>query len=722
MANGGKGPAAVAGGVSALLTRLLGSLRRQAEADRIRWVLWLPVALGAGVGLYFALPAEPDWAWTSCAAVLAVILCICSLMIPHGGLRMILALLTAFSLGFTVAKLRTEAVAAPVLTRQIGPVGLTGRIDFVQQHGKGARLLLSHLLLRRLPPESTPAAVRVSVRSQADRLMPGQWVRLTVVLMPPPGPAAPGGYDFGREAYYQRIGGVGYAYGGAKPIKPVTVAGWGDRLALAIDTLRWRITQRIQAVLPGSTGGIASALITGDRGAISQEDEQALRDAGLAHVLAIAGLHMALVGLGLFWTARALLAFVPALALRFPIKKWAALAALASATFYLIISGAATPATRAYIMLVAMLVAILFDRPALSMRSVAFAAAIILLLRPENIFEPGFQMSFSAVGSLVAVAEWEQKRRMRRTDEHGPRRFAGLRRYVRGIATTSLVGSLATAPFAVFHFDRATHYAVIGNLLAMPVMGFVAMPAAAISIMLMPFGLDAWPLRVLGWGIDAMLGVGRLVSGLPGAVSIISAWPIAMLALLSLGGLWLLVWRRPWRYAGVAPMALAVGLAIATPGPDLLVSRDGRTVAVRGGDGLLRFVRPPRDDYSAGEWLKRDGDERLWKAAVATADDGVRCDSLGCLARARGGTLVAVDERAEALAEDCANAAIVVSMVPARRLCVGPKLVIDGIGAARVGGYAVWLGDNIRIQTVEGERGLRPWSMRQSLSYRHGRL
>jgi len=236
------------------------------------------------------------------------------------------------------------------------------------------------------------------------------------------------------------------------------------------------------------------------------------------------------------------------------------------------------------------------------------------------------------------------------------------------------------------------------------------MPAAALSVFLMPFGLDAWPLRVMGWGIEAMLAVGRFVSGLPGAVSIMPAWPMPALVLLSLGGLWTLIWRRGWRWLGLMPMAAGVAIAMATPAPDLLVARDAVTVAVRGSDGLLRFVRPARDDYSAGEWLKRDGDERESDAAIATPDDGVRCDAYGCIAKARGGTLIAVPSRVDALAEDCARASIVVSAVPAQRFCNGTALVIDRIDIARNGGYAIWLGPPLRIETVEGERGQRPWS------------
>jgi competence protein ComEC len=531
--------------------------------------------------------------------------------------------------------------------------------------------------------------------------------------MPPPPPATPEGYDFGRDAYYDQIGGVGYAYGEPIALDPQSPPGWRDRFAKMVELMRWRVTQRIQDVLPGSTGGIAAALITGDRGAIAPDDEAALRDAGLAHVLAIAGLHMALVGLGLFWAIRALLALFPAIALNYPIKKWAALGALGGAAFYLLISGSATPASRAFIMLAMMLTSVLLDRPALSMRSLAFAATILLLMQPETLITPGFQMSFAAVSGLIAVAEWEAARRAKREDAGGWQSpyWRSLRRYMGGIATTSLVGSLATAPYAAFHFDRATHYAVLGNLLAMPVMGFIAMPAAALSVILMPFGLDWIPLHVMGWGIGIMLTIGRWVSALPGSISAVSARPVSALVLVSLGGLWIVIWRRGWRWLGLLPVVVGITIALVTTPPDILVGRDGETVAVRGHDGLLRLIRQPKDNYTASEWLKRDGDTREIAGTLGTRANGVRCDGDGCTAQAPAGALVAITRRIDALPDDCARAAVVISAVPVRKSCAGPKLVIDRFAVARSGAQAVWLnGKTARIETVQNERGDRPWS------------
>jgi competence protein ComEC len=677
--------------------------------ERERWPLWLPVAFGAGVGAYFAFPVEPQCAFVIALACWSAAAVLGAFVLSHFFPRICCIGCAAVLLGFCAAKARSEWVAAPVLLKRVGPVELDGRVETAQLHGRGVRAVIAPSFIAGLDKTELPRRVRVSVRRNGELLSPGAIVRLDAVLMPPPPPSAPGDYDFGRAAWFEGIGAVGYAFGSPQITTPAPPPDLWKRFALARQRLRFRISARIHAVLPGSTGSIASALITGDRGGISQSDEESLRDAGLAHVLAIAGLHMALVGLGLFWAVRALLALWPRVALTQPIKKWAALAALGGAGFYLAISGSATPATRAFTMLAMMLLAILFDRPAFSMRSLAFAAMILLVTQPETLIEPGFQMSFAAVASLIAVAEWEQ----RRTAARGARQrvsFAPVRHYLRGIAITSFVGSIATMPYAAFHFDRATHYAVLGNLLAMPIMGFVTMPMAALAVALMPVRLDFIPLHVMGWGIAAMLAVGRFVSHLPGAVTIVAAWPITALVLISFGGLWIVIWRIAWRWLGLAPAMIGIAMIFVARSPDLLIARDGQTVAIRAADGRLHFVGSIGDEYSASEWLKRDGDARLARESIAQAKDGLRCDALGCVARMPGGVRVAAVRRVDALREDCAYADVVISAVPTRALCRQPRLVIDRFDVTRHGAYAVWFGQKILVETVQQVRGLRPWS------------
>ncbi|MGH6879244.1 MAG: ComEC/Rec2 family competence protein [Rhizomicrobium sp.] len=685
------------------------SLGHALLGERERWALWLPVALGSGIGIYFALPFEPQRAFVLGLACWTFALIVAAIALDGSLVRAACLGLATLLIGLCIAKLRTESVAAPVIMHRIGPVELDARVESAQLHGRGTRAVLAPTFIDGIAARYTPRRVRVSMRRGGEILVPGAIVRLDAVLMPPPPPAAPGDYDFGRAAFYEGIGAVGYAFGSPERIAPAPPPDLSRRVGLALETLRFRMSARIHAVLPGSTGAIASALITGDRGGISEADEQALRDAGLAHVLAIAGLHMALVGFGLFWTVRALLALWPRVALTQPIKKWAALAALGGAAFYLVISGGATPALRAFTMLAMMLIAILFDRPALSMRSLGIAATILLFAAPESLIEPGFQMSFAAVASLIAVAEWEQRRAVNRAPEP-PRSFATLRRYMRGIAVTSFVGSVATMPYAAFHFDRATHYAVLGNLLAMPIMGFVTMPMAAVSVVLMPLGLDALPLHAMGWGIALMLAVGRFVSHLPGAVTIVAAWPMAALVLMSFGGLWIVIWRSVWRWLGLAPAAAGIALVLLARPPDILIARDGQTIAIRAADRKLHFVRQIADEYSASEWLKRDGDARLARDAMASEKERVRCDAFGCVARMPGGATVAAVLRPDALHEDCANAIVVISSLPLHGKCRGPKLVIDRFDVIRNGAYAIWLRGKIAVETVQQVRGNRPWS------------
>ncbi|MBU6298547.1 MAG: ComEC/Rec2 family competence protein [Alphaproteobacteria bacterium] len=676
----------------------------------MRWPLWLPAALAAGIGLYFALPFEPPL-WSAFAtAGITLIAATFSVATQRSALHIGLALVAAASLGFAAAKVRTEQVRAPILARPVGPVGIDARVIASERRGNGSRMVLQPVRIGHLKAEDAPALIRVSVRARSAVPAPGSWLHVTAVLMPPPAPAMPGDYDFGRGAYYQQIGAVGYLYGRPKPIAPRRADSWTEALGAGLERLRGRMTARVRSIIPGDEGAVAAALITGERADIDRDIQNDFRDSGLMHVLSISGLHLALAGGFFFWTIRALLALFPSIVLRYPVKKWAAFAALAGATFYLLVSGCEAPAVRSYIMLAMMFTAVLVDRPAFSMRAVALAATIILLFAPESLIEPGFEMSFAAVIGLIALAEWEQARRAAKQGETRRTIWARIRRYVVGIVLTSIVAGLATAPIAIFHFDRASQYGLISNLLALPVVGTVIMPAAAAAMVLMPFGLDEMPLIVMGKGVVVMNAIARWVAGLPGAGAVVAVWPLWCLIVVMGGGLWIAIWRRGWRWFGLAPIALGVAFASVQRPPDVLVARDVGTVAVRLANGKLALLRPASDDFAAQNWLRRDGDSRAAEDAVGTPEQGVRCDAYGCIAKARDGTLVAAPSRIDALAEDCSNANIVISAVPTRRFCKGSALVIDRFDVAHNGGYAIWLGDELRVETVEERRGRRPWT------------
>jgi len=670
-------------------------------------VLWLIVAFGAGIAVYFGLGIEPPFWLALMVAVPGAICAVAGVRVGRAGLAFLLGAVAAAAFGFATAKLRTDTVAAPVIAREIGPVLIEGRVESISaQANNRTRVVIVPSHVARLAKEKTPRKLRISLRSKAAAdLAPGHWIALSAVLRPPPEPAVPGGYDFARWAFFEGIGGVGFAFGGPRPLAPPRADTLLERAATTMENLRRSMNARIRAALPQPDGAIAAALITGERGPIPDSDEAAYRDSGLTHVLSISGLHMALAGFGLFFIVRAILALFPAIALHYPIKKWAAVAALGGATFYLLISGGATPTVRSFIMLVVMLVAILLDRPALSMRSVAIAAFMILAFEPESLTEPGFQMSFAAVAGLIAMAEWQAARPRREDTVPGVVRVA--RRYVVGLAAASIVAGLATAPFAIFHFNRASGYSLLANLAAMPIVGAVIMPAAALAVVAMPFGLEYWPLQAMGWGVRRMTDIAHWVADLPGAVSLVPSWPVSALLMVSAGGLWLVLWRRRWRWAGTVAIAGGVAWGALNAAPDLVVARDAHSVALRAADGKLVLLGSKIDDYAASQWLAQDGDTR---APADARTDASHCDDRGCVARAANGERVALSLRASAVAEDCARADVVVAAAPIRVPCEGPRIVIDRFAVLRHGAHAIWLGKDIRVETVADTRGKRPWS------------
>jgi competence protein ComEC len=681
-----------------------------ALAERDRWPLWLAPGLGAGIGLYFILPSEPAL-WVAAVALAVAVCCIfVATRAAHPAIVAGLALCAAASLGFSVAKFRTDLIARPVLQHKIGYAGFTARVESIEAHGKGLRAVLGHVEPDRKFRGEVPWRIRLYFRRVPQDLAPGSWISFRASLMTPPAPAAPGDYDFGRWAFYEGIGAVGFSFGQPRLIAPRAGETLSERWNARLERLRNAMTARVRSVLPGSEGGVAAAMITGETGGIDAADYNAYRDSGLVHVLSISGLHLALAGGFFFWIVRALLALVPSIALHYPIKKWAAVAALAGAAFYLFISGCEAPAVRSYVMLAMMFLAILADRPALSMRSVMLAAALILLIEPESLTEPGFEMSFAAVIGLIAIAEWGEKReRAQEGTPLGP--FRRVRRYLVGIVIASMVATLATTPFAIFHFDRSTQYGALSNLASLPIADFVIMPAATLAMIAMPFGLDRWPLLLMGKGVVMMTAIAHWVAKLPGAASVAVVWPEYALVVVAIGGLWIAFWRRSWRWMGLIPVCAGIAAALLASRPDLLVARDGKTIALRLPDGSLGFLREPSDDYAAEIWLRRDGDAREVQAAIASPGQGIRCDELGCIATLASGETVAAISRTQAL-EDCASADVVVSAVPTWRRCTGPKLVIDKFDLARNGGYAVWLNGEPIIETVEGERGQRPWSQK----------
>ena len=375
-----------------------------------------------------------------------------------------------------------------------------------------------------------------------------------------------------------------------------------------ISAIRVGIAQRILAVLPGDTGTIAVALIAGDQYGISEATMADMRDTGLAHLLSISGLHILLVTTILFGGFRLLFATAGRIALYYPIKKWAAGIALIGAGFYVLLAGAPVPTLRSFIMAGIFLLGIMLDRDAISMRTVAIAAVVVLLIGPEGLTGASLQMSFAAVIALIALYEVIKERQALR--ERDRSLFGRALRYLALTVLASLVASLATAPFALYHFNRPAIYGVAANLAAVPLTSVWVMPWAVAAVMLMPFGLESWALIPMGWGIDGIRIIADTVAGWPGAAQPLPAMPLMGLLTVVAGGLWLCLWRRRWRLLGVPLMLLGLLGALFVRQPDVLVSEEGDLMAVQDGSGGYALSSLTRAGFERDIWLRRAGLER----------------------------------------------------------------------------------------------------------------
>lgn len=701
-------PLATGRGRAGLARHSIGMLGELAIADRERWPLWLPVGFGTGIACYFALPVEPAAGWGAALAGLAALAALAMRQRPAALL--VAFLLMAVSLGFAAAQLRASLVAAPVIANSERPWRIEGRLADLRGDPQGRRLLLKDLRIEGLPPERTPAVVRVTWRGEASRqagmaLRIGERVRLRAVLRPPAGPAAPGAFDYARAAWFERLGGVGFALSAPETVPHLAEGepGLADGFVEALARARESVERQVQAALPGPEGAVAVALFTGDAGGIAPAIIEAMRDSGLQHLLSISGLHMALVAGVVFFAVRLLLAAVEPLALAWPVKKLAAIAAFLAIFAYLLLTGGPVPTQRSFLMLAVALGAILVDRQPLSMRLVAWAALVVLLLQPESLLSASFQMSFAAVVALIACHEALGQRFMLWRSGAGWTGRGLL--FVGGLALTSLVAGMATAPYAAFHFNRFGFYGLFANLIAVPLTSFVVMPAAVLAALLMPFGL-AWPaLWLMGQGVEGVLAVARFFAALPGAVGLVPAQPLGLLLLLTLSGLWLCLWRRRWRHGGWFGIAAALLLA-ALPGPpppDVLIDAEGRLLAGRAADGRLLLPAGAGKGHVAESWLRRAGQDAPGFDARVLA-----CDRDGCLYRRDGWSVLLAKERRAAL-EDCGSIDVLVGARGPRR-CQPPRLAIDRDGLSRSGAQALWLrADAIHVETARQYRGERPW-------------
>ncbi|MBI1214599.1 MAG: DUF4131 domain-containing protein [Alphaproteobacteria bacterium] len=713
--------------------------------QRERWILWMPVPVAFGIAAYFALPLEPPL-MTGVILLFMAGLIFAAFRANRVFYHIWLAVFL-FLLGFTAGQWRTYRIEAPILKRTGFGVTLQGRVVDAETLPKVYRVTLDNLSL--LDGELgrgdvLPARVRIRLKpNDPSEPVAGDVVKIRGTLLPLSPPVMPGAFDFQRHAFFKQMGATGYALGDLSVVKPHV----SD---FFFENMRRYIRRHIEAdVQNKENAAVITAFMVGDSAGISQKIWDICRFSGIAHLIAISGSHFMLIAGFAFFITRALLAAVPYIALRWPVKKIAAGAAMAAAIFYMMLIGAPIPAQRAVLSVCVVMAAVMLDRDPFTLRLVALSALAILLVEPESLMGASFQMSYAAVVGLVAF--YESTRGWWHAQLQGKPLVARWGLYLLGCFLTTVVASLSTGPFALYHFSRMPLLAgLAANMVAVPLSSFLTFPVGLFACLLMPLGLDKWPMRLMEQSVDIILQVAGYVAKWPHAMQQSDAWPAWILVVMTLGGMWLCVWRGRMRYAGVLPIVLAALFIPHAPRPDILAVDTGKLFAVRDDAGKLWFSSKRREKFVRNEWTDMAGGSGtgFWptvkKKDAQNADDFddfatasfspepddapfLQCDARGdCLYREKGVTvafLTTRDAPQARLKRACRAADIVFTVDPVKNktLCKGGR---DGHGGIRHtvlvdkwhmydnGGYAVYLrpGQPPDIRSVKDARGKRPWT------------
>jgi competence protein ComEC len=717
LAGGIIGTGALAGGRAFEWPRALAA--RLTRAYEEEWALrrpflWLPVTAGAGAIFYLQAATEPVlWLvglFTLLWAALAW------LARARRGLCALFLGLSALGAGEFSGGWRAARVEAPVLERAF--VGeLAGFVEEIDPRVQGARFLLRVSEAQGLSAKKTPFRVRLTTRYPPS-FAAGDFLVVKARLMPPPRASLPGGYDFARDAYFMRIGGVGNVLGRPEAVEPPETADWRLRFFAAVDRARNALALRVYRAIGGDNGAIGAAMVTGKRDLLSETARETIRKAGIFHIITISGVQMTLVA-GIFFVGlRRLMALSSTLALNYPIKKWAAGLAMLGACAYGLFTGSRVGSERALFMTLILLGAVLADRPALTMRNLGFAALAVIALEPEALLGASFQLSFAAVAALVAVYEARYAVRaaapkLEAGGTEAEREARSLKKFLAERSKHGVLGALvatfcatsATASFMAYDFHELSPYVLIGNPLTLAMIELFAVPAALLGSLLTPFGLDGFVWAYLGAGIGGIMAVAEWIGSAPGASIALPAFAPWSIVCLSLAVLCAVLWRT-WTMKLMALPLLAFGLLGAASGGrfDLAVPPTGDMAALRDADGQLTVLGRKNNHFALEQWLRADADARN------SAERGGRCDPSGCVGVLPNGEAVALVLEGSAFHEDCARAQIVVSPLFAPRSCA-PHLLLDRARLEETGAVTLAFGpQGVEWRTARAPGEDRPWS------------
>ena len=672
--------------------------------------------MGMGGLSYFKLPFEPHL-----ISVLFIFLCMAPCLIwslyyfrhtsfqNETSIRFFLYGLLSLVIGFTVAKVRMDTLSTPMLTHKLNDVFVTGTIKDIEhpayKKGNKRRVLLSNVSYEE-HRKALPHTLRLNISDHFIEGKPGDLVRCKADLLPIPLPSSLYGYDFQRQAYFAGIGAVGRA-------KNACVLIEASRHTF-LSRLRYQLTQTLRKTIPGVNGQVAAALVTGDRSGIPKDVRQNFTDAGIAHILAISGLHISLVAGLIFLIVRRGFALIPFFAERFSIKKWAAIVSIFVTGGYLAVSGFGFPAQRAFFMTTLFMIGVCVDRNPISMRSLSIATTFILFLFPESILSISFQLSFAAVIALIAAYEggWAFLRDWIASG-HWSRKYFG---YGFGIILTTVVATLATTPLVIYTFNRFTLQAIAGNLLAIPLTSLWIMPAVLLAVSSLAFGNFIWIFKILDWGLCLLIWSAKEIAHWPGAAILVATPHYLFLALTIFGGLWLCLWKERWRWFGLIPIGLSSVFIFYDHHPHVYVTDE--VIAYRSGK-TLNVSSTKRGGYAVDVWAKELGltEVKSWDKQIAFYP--LETNQITLISSPyldQKGQKRSFTEIATYIDPYCSYNPWLISNGYVWRVCrdkIDPSHIIDRFQLNRRGGHYLWVYSNdIKVISAAKYFGKRPWRVK----------
>ncbi|MDN5926281.1 MAG: ComEC family competence protein [Hyphomicrobiales bacterium] len=716
-------------GTRLAFARLRTSIREAAvsEWERGTAFLFVPVCLSVGALVYFYISWEPSFApLVSGAAALSA-----AYFLARSKFVLRIMLLAALLVvgGVLAAKFETWRASTKMLGADI-TTRIVGRVVTIEHQASGrVRLTIDIVSTSRPHLRYAPERIRASARKIPDDMRPGTGVKGVVRMFPPSGPLRPSSYDFSFKSYFDGLGASGFFLTNPENVSLIVPATLYERAAAGVARLREALADHVRAAVPGPNGEIGAALVAGVQSGIPNKINEALRITGVAHVLSISGLHMALVAGIVLVFVRLGFALFPGFSSRHPTKKYAAAVALAAIAFYLLISGAGVATERSFIMLAVMLTAVLFDRAGISMRNFAIAALAVVLIAPHEIVGPSFQMSFAATAALIsgyaAWGEWRQRGPRRAPPREGSYLRRGgnaAARHVVGLAATSLIAGTATALFAAWHFQRVSPLGLVANLSTMPIVSVVVMPFMVLGLVLMPFGLDGPAFAIMGKGIGLFTEISVALSK-HSPFDAIGILPGSAMIFLTVALVILTMTTTRLRVVALPFLAVGIALIVRRPAPDLFISEDARLVALRLSDGGLAINRKRPNAFTMEDWSRAMMATEIVKpgptaaSAMPTIAPEVpfACTKTLCIAWNAKGVVIAHAATEESAREACAVASlIVIDDATAKDPCAasGPA-VITKRDLARYGAAAVTFEETatgfLPIVEYSIEKSYRPW-------------